>query len=258
MISNLHYKEKYLKYKNKYLAFKKKGGTNYTESRDDNNKDERHDLDESYEIDYDFVAIPDRSSRVYAPREDSLFMTNINSIKIVKNSPMIVEQKKAFIYLLSGKLIVPDTNYIKCKIFNTFDGDETYDYDNEFIKLSEGKRREFIELVFDSNEYRYHICPNNKIIFYNYKLFNKFINAFKYYYRPSINSVKFETYLLNLPCVWTHNRPLKDKIFISLLFGEVDTCMENSGNPDYINIEELEGTPIYIPYKKFLEDANFI
>ena len=84
------------------------------------------------------------------------------------------------------------------------------------------------------------------------------LNAFYYYYRPFIDQTKFKTYLLNLPCVWTHDRPLKDKKFISLLFGEVDTCMETYGNPDYINIEELEDTPIYIPYKKFLEDANFI
>ena len=156
-----------------------------------------------------------------------------------------------------------NNNDIKCKIFLSFDGNEIIDYDNEFIKLSTQDRQIFINIFIKKSSYynyNYHICPNNKIIFYNIQLLSKFIDSFMWFYRPQImDRYEFENFLLNLPCSWSHERPETEKILISLLFGSVDMCMENDYfNPDYIQIEKLKDTypHIYNAYKNFIADNN--
>lgn len=148
--------------------------------------------------------------------------------------------RKWSIYKILGN-IMPENDYdnIKCKIFSSFDNiksSQGIDLNSEFILLNAIQKKLVMKIFFGEIKsiiYNYHICENNSVIFYNSERLNVFINAFELH-----KIFLSKEYLLNLPCVWTHNRPETEKILISLLFGSAEPCLFNVyGNSEYLSLD---------------------
>ena len=88
-------------------------------------------------------------------------------------------------YTSLSQFITNDFLAIKAKIFSSFTHtiDAPINFNAEFIKLSEPDRIHAIYILYKLykindkslvNDYKYHICDSNVVIFYNIRLLNKF------------------------------------------------------------------------------------
>jgi hypothetical protein len=179
--------------------------------------------------------------------KEELFSSNID-----KNSQEYIDTQK-WLYRKSTELFFENK---KCKIFFTFDGrPDEEDFNIKFKSLSQQEKKFLMENIlfnpnttkfeailervdnqydayrkdYDPLEFKWYECStNNNIIFYNSIRLTKFIEALK---TNGVNKTAQD--LLELACVWNHEKTEEDNLLLDICFGNTTICKTDIENSRY-------------------------
>jgi len=129
----------------------------------------------------------------------------------------------------------------KCKIFFTFDGAEN-ENDSYYVKFrelpsEEEKKNVMKEFLFKNdffNQFKYYECSTTKhVIFYQIQRLKQFL-----YVLELFGIIKTEKELLELACVWSHDKTEEENLLLDICFGNTTICKSTGDNNKY-------NTPLY-------------
>lgn len=152
---------------------------------------------------------------------------------------------------------------IPCKIIKSFNGDESKQLNKKFKEYKDKKfLLKLLLLNTDEKEiYDYFYCnkncnTNDLVIFYNIERLNLFINI--------LNSNGFaftKEEILEIPCTYSHKRPIIETLIIAMLYGNILPCHSSYtekpfsiDDPAFTKTHEL--LALQTSYKSYIEISS--
>lgn len=190
--------------------------------------------------------------------------TIAKNIKLKKYDKLNYDEKES-IFWYDITLNNNFREYKPCKVIFMFDVRDI-NHEAMFIELSENKRKELMTNILFNNytsyyeillrkkpnskiwsnkhmtleyeNFKYYICKNNNVKFYNETRLNALCESLKFNginlgektksNFPTLNEYDIKNYLLELSCLWVRGRPEHEELLIDIMYGNIEPCSFDS------------------------------